>query len=168
MSQLATTSRPGQRAAVTNARRVSVDHSRVHCQLWPVLWLEAVSRARPEAARGTQRSEYRTGGGRGRSRTLDADGSHRAYRQGGRTRATPAAPAPADSRARTDAGCNPKGVAQAKRGGFPAGDRLARSRQIRCHQKKPRRSGVDECSLPITGRILSRPAPYPNFCPCSA
>ena len=24
-------------------------------------WLEAVSRARPEAARGTQRSEYRTG-----------------------------------------------------------------------------------------------------------
>jgi len=35
----------------------------------------------------------------------------------GRSRATPAAPAPAASRARTDAGCNPKGVAQAECGG---------------------------------------------------
>ena len=55
----------------------------------------------------------------GEACTLDADGGQRAYRQGGRTRAPPAAPAPADSRARTDAGCNPKGVAQAQREGFP-------------------------------------------------
>ena len=36
-------------------------HSRVYRHSWPVYWLEAVSRATPEAARGTQRSEYRTG-----------------------------------------------------------------------------------------------------------
>ena len=37
-------------------------------------------------------------------RTLDAAGTPQAYRQRGRSRATPAAPAPAASRARTDAG----------------------------------------------------------------
>ena len=86
-----------------------------------------------------ERSECERARMSGEAFTLDADGGQRAYRQGGRTRAAPAAPAapvPADSRARTDAGCKPKGLAQAKRGGVPAGNKMATSRAGNRHQPR--------------------------------
>jgi len=71
----------------------------------------------------------------GEAFTLDADGGHRAYRQGGGQgqrpqRLPPQTVGQEPTRDATEA------VAQAKRGGVPAGDRLARSRQIRCRQKE--------------------------------
>ncbi len=69
----------------------------------------------------------------GEALTLDADGGQRAYRQGGWTRAPPA---PADSRASADAVCNPKGVAQAQRGGVPAGNKMTTPRTGNRHQQR--------------------------------
>ena len=56
------------------------------------------------AARSPARARTRAGMERGAAPALDATGAPQAYRQGGRSRATPAAPAPAASRASTDAG----------------------------------------------------------------
>ena len=138
-AQLVTVQQPGQLLAVTKPTRPA-------CRVF---------RSRPRRGRGrvlagigvkgdtggrTRSAARRASTERvrmaGEAFTLDADGGHRAYRQGGRTRATPAAPAPADSRARTDAGCNRSGCpSEARR--VPDGDRIARSRTGRRHQ--PRR-----------------------------
>jgi hypothetical protein len=104
-------------------------------QPWPCHgWKQCQGRhRRPHAERSEASTERGTV--TGAAFTLDADGGHRAYRQGDRTRAPPAAPAPADSRARTDAGCNRSGCPSEARS-LPDGDRIARSREIRCHQKE--------------------------------
>jgi hypothetical protein len=83
--------------------------ARVRRQSWPVYWLEAVSRATPEAARGTERSEYRTGEDGGRSRTLDAGGSQRAYRQGGGTKGEARHPCPRSQSGKNRRGMQPEG-----------------------------------------------------------
>lgn len=143
MSKLATALRPGQRAAVTNGRRVFVvscpRSSPVVAYVLAGIGVKGDTGGRTRsAARRASTERVRMAG---EAFTLDADGGHRAYRQGGRTRAPPAAPAPADSRARTDAGCNRSGCPSEARS-LPTGDRNPRSSKIRCHQRKQRAQGA--------------------------
>lgn len=63
---LATVARPGQLHVVIKCQ-VLVP---MRLMVVAVSWLEAVSRARPEAARGTEHSEYRTGEGVGAAAPL--------------------------------------------------------------------------------------------------
>ena len=120
--------------------------ARVRRQSWPVYWLEAVSRATPEAARGTERSEYRTGEDGGRSRTLDADGGQRAYRQGGGQGQRPPRLPPQPVGQEPTRGASRRGLPKRSAEGSPAGDRSTRSRQILCHQKEtPPKRGCGCC-----------------------
>lgn len=110
-----TASRPGQLAALTNGRRVLAESS---------VKGDTGSRTRNRAQRVPKRARMA-----GKTEPLMLVEAREPIGKGKGQRAKPATPAPAASRARTDAGCNPKRVAQAKRGEFPTGDRLARSRQ---------------------------------------
>ena len=69
--------------------------------------------------RSAAEGEHRTGEDVGEAEPLMLMEAIEPIGKGEGRRAKPATPAPAASRARTDAGCKPKGLAQAKRGGLP-------------------------------------------------
>ena len=165
---MATASRPGQRAAVTNGRRVlAVSFPRLSSFV-AVYWLEAVSRARPEAARGTQRSEYRTGEDVGEAEPLMLMEATEPIGKGVGTKGEARHPCPRRQSGKNRRGMQPKRLPKRSAEGFPlVTDWRDRGRSV-VAKRKPRRSGVDDAHCRVTGRILSRPAPYPNSCPCSA
>ncbi|CAH2811295.1 MAG: hypothetical protein CBARDCOR_6902, partial [uncultured Caballeronia sp.] len=76
----------------------------------------------------------------GEALTLDAPGSHVAYRPGGGTRRSHRAAAPAASPARSDAGCNRRGCPSEARS-FPTGDRVTTWPGCRRHQCQPMATG---------------------------
>jgi hypothetical protein len=78
----------------------------------------------------------------GEAFTLDADGGHRAYRQGGGTKGEARHPFPRCQSGKNRRGMQPEGGCPSEARSVPIGDTIARSRTIRCHQK-PRRSEVE-------------------------
>lgn len=157
------------RSAVTNGRRVFVvscpRSSPVVAYVLAGIGVKGDTGGRTRsAARRASTERVRMSGA---AFTLDADGGHRAYRPRGRTRATPAAPAPAASRARTDAGCNRRGCpSEARRGscwrqpGAIEADPLS-------PKEKPAEAGLRVCIvgyLPVTLPPLAGPQFLPKFC----
>jgi hypothetical protein len=130
-------------------------HSRVYRHSWPVHWLEAVSRARPEAARGTQRSEYRTGEDVGEAAPLmlmeAIEPIGKGVGQGQRPqRLSPQTVGQEPTRDATEE------VAQAKRGGFPvATDWRDRGRSI-VTKRNPAEAGL-RVSVPTLATAEGKP-----------
>ena len=166
--QLATASRPGQRAAVTNGPpRFGCFVPAFFASRGPCIgWKQCQGRhRRPHAERSAASTErVRMAGAAAPLMLVEA---REPIGKGEGRRAKPATPAPAASRARTDAGCNRRGCpSEARR--VPDGDRITRSRKIRCHQKKtPPKRGCG-CAFWVIDRTPCRPTPCPSFCPCFA
>ena len=117
--------------------------ARVRRQSWPVYWLEAVSRATPEAARGTERSEYRTGEDVGEAEPLmlmeAAKPIGKGVGQGHRPQRLP----PQSVGQEPTRVASRRGLPKRSAEGFPlVTDWRDRDRSI-VTKKKPRRSGVE-------------------------
>lgn len=152
---MATASRPGQLAAVTKPTRPACRVFRSRPLRSRGLVLAGIGvkgdtggRTR-SAARRASTERVRMSG---EAFTLDADGGHRAYRQGG-VKGTARSACPCRQSGKNRRGMQPKRLPKRSAEGFPlATDWRDRGRSV-VAKKKPRRSGVREVSKGFSGAL---------------